>query len=260
MPYLVHADISNVSLEILRNKNLGASPQDRVINSLMNNLHSNEIWFPAFNYDFTTTKVFNPSEDKIQVGSINEQVMKISNSRRTLTPIFSFTGLGEILTPIKKRLYKPFSLDSEMGTLLQKNSYVIFLGAPISSFTFIHFIEEAKDIGYRYTKRMSGHIKIKNELYETALEWKVRPMKHKLNYDWNKIIYELVSTGTLQHFEGFGKYSYIMKLSNCYEVLGKKIEENPYYLLDSETRSWVEPKIRKLQRSFKLSDFEAGIN
>lgn len=260
MPYLVHTDISNISLGILRNKNLGTSPQERVTNLLIKNLQTNEIWFPAFNYDFTSTKIFNPNEDKIQVGSINEQVMKISGSRRTLTPVFSFTGLGEILIPMKKRLYKPFSHDSEMGTLLQKDSDVIFLGAPISSFTFIHFIEEAKATGYRYTKRMNGHIKLKNELYETALEWKVRPIGYKLNYDWNKIINELVSTGILQKYDVFGEHSYIMKLSNCYEVIGKKIEEDPYYLLDSATRNWVEPKMRKLQRSFQLSDFEIGVN
>jgi aminoglycoside 3-N-acetyltransferase len=260
MPYLVHADISNVSLEILRNKNLGTSPQDRVINLLTKNLQTNEIWFPAFNYDFATTKVFNPDEDKIQVGSINEQVMKMKSSRRTLTPIFSFTGLGELLIPIKKSLYKPFSHDSELSTLLQEDSDVIFLGAPISSFTFIHFIEEVKNIGYRYTKRMNGQIKLKHELYETALEWKVRPAKQKLNYDWNKITHELVSTGILQRYDTFGKHSYIMKLSKCYEVIGKKIEVDPCYLLDNETRNWVEPKMRKLQRPFHLSDFEIGVN
>lgn len=260
MPYLLHADISNVSLEILRNKSLGTSPQDRVINSLIKNLQTNEIWFPAFNYDFATTKIFNPNKDEIQVGSINEQVLKMINSRRTFTPIFSFAGLGELLKPIKKGLYKPFSHDSELSTLLQKDSDVIFLGAPISSFTFIHFIEEAKNIGYRYIKRINGHIKLNHELYETALEWKVRPAKQKLNYDWNKITHELVSTGTLQRYPTYGKHSYIMKLSNCYEVIGKKIEEDPCYLLDDETRNWVEPKMRKLQRSFQLSDFEIGVN
>ena len=260
MPYLVHADISNVSLEILRNRNLGTSPQDRVINLLIKNLQTNEIWFPAFNYDFATTKVFNPDEDKIQVGSINKQVMKMNSSRRTLTPIFSFTGLGELLMPIKKSLYKPFSHDSELGTLLKEDSNVIFLGAPISSFTFIHFIEEAKNIGYRYIKRMDGQIKLQHELYKTALEWKVRPAKQKLHYDWSKITHELVSTGILQRYNTFGKNSYIMKLSNCYEAIGKKIEEDPCYLLDNETRNWVEPKMRKLQRSFHLSDFEIGVN
>lgn len=260
MPYLVHADISNVSLEILRNKSLGSLPQDRVINSLIRNLQTNEIWFPAFNYDFTTTKVFNPNKDEIQVGSINEQVMNMSNSRRTLTPVFSFAGLGELLRPIKKRLYKPFSHDSEMSSLLQKDSHVIFLGAPISSFTFIHFIEEAKNIGYRYIKRINGHIKLEHELYETALEWRVRPAKQKLNYDWSKITRELASAGILQRYHTFGKYSYIMRLSKCYEVIGKKIEKDPFYLLDTETRNWVEPKMRKLQRSFELSDFEIGVN
>ena len=260
MPYLIHADISNLSLEILRNKDLGVSPQDRVINMLIKNLQTNEIWFPAFNYNFATTKVFNPDEDKIQVGSINDHVNKMSNSMRTLTPIFSFTGLGKVLIPIKKRLYKPFSNNSEMSTLLQKESEVIFLGARISSFTFLHFIEEAKNIGYRYTKRINGHIKIKHELYETSLEWEVRPAKHKLNYDWNKINQELVSAGILRPYDTFGKHSYIMKLSSCYEAIGKKIDNDPYYLLDQETRNWVEPKMRKLQRSFQLSDFEIGVN
>lgn len=260
MPYLVHTDISNLSLEILRNKDLGTSPQDRVLNLLFKNLKTNEIWFPAFNYDFATTKIFNPDEDRIQVGAINEQVMKLSNSSRTLTPIFSFTGLGELLTPIKKRLYTPFSQDSEMNTLLQQDSEVVFLGAPISSFTFIHFIEESKNIGYRYTKKINGYLKLKHELYETSLEWNVRPAGQKLNYDWDKITRELFSDGILRNYNSYGKHSYIMNLSNCFENLGNKIDNNPYYLLDNETRSWVEPKMRKLQRAFQLSDFEVGVN
>jgi aminoglycoside N3'-acetyltransferase len=260
MPYLIHTDISNLSLEILRNKNLGTSPQDRVVNSLIKELQTDEIWLPAFNYDFAITKVFNPKEDKIQVGSINAQVMKMNNSRRTFTPMFSFTGLGKLLNPIKKRVYKPFSLDSEMSILLQKDSEVIFLGAPISSFTFLHFIEEEKAIGYRYIKRITGQIKLNHELYETALEWKVRPAGRKLNYDWNKIALELISTGILRHYGAFGKHSYIMKLSSFYEVIGKKLDKDPYYLLDDETRNWVDPQIRKLQRPFQLSDFEIGVN
>jgi hypothetical protein len=51
-----------------------------------------------------------------------------------------------------------------------------------------------------------------------------------------------------------------MKLSSCYEAIGKKIDNDPYYLLDQETRNWVEPKIRNFQRSFQISDFEIGVN
>lgn len=260
MSYLIHADISNLSLEILRNRNLGTSPQDRVINLLVDNLDTNEIWFPAFNYDFATSKVFNPNQDKIQVGAINDHVMKLSNSRRTFTPIFSYTGLGKLLTPIKKRIYKPFSEDSELSTLLQKNSKIIFLGAPFSSLTFIHYVEESKNIGYRYVKKMNGYLKLKNELYETALEWKVRPEGQKLNYDWNKINRDLISDGILQRYNAFGEHSYIMKLSSCFEYIGEKIENDPYYLLDNDTRSWVETKMQELQRPFQLNDFELGVN
>jgi aminoglycoside 3-N-acetyltransferase len=260
MPYLIHTDISKLSLEVLRNRNLGTSPQDRVVNSLIKELQTDEIWLPAFNYDFAITKVFNPNEDKIQVGSINQQFMKLSNSKRTLTPMFSFIGLGKLLGPIKKRIYKPFSHDSEMSILLKNKTEVIFLGAPISSFTFLHFIEEEKKIGYRYIKKINGQIKLKHELYDTALEWKVRPVGMKLNYDWNKIALELISTGILRDYNIFGNHSYIMKLANFYEVIGQKIDKDPYYLLDNETRNWVDPQIRKLQRPFELSDFEIGAN
>jgi hypothetical protein len=134
------------------------------------------------------------------------------------------------------------------------------LGAPIRSFTFLHFIEEEKDIGYRYVKRFDGQIKIKNELYETALEWKVRPARNKFDYDWDKITQEVISAGILRRYNTFGKHSYIMRFSDYYEVVGKKIDDDPYYLLDSETRNWVEPKIQILQRPFILNDFEKGVN
>ena len=260
MPYLIHTDISNLSFEILRNKNLGLSPQDRVINLLINTLQTDEIWFPAFNYDFAMTKVFNPKKDKIQVGSINQHVMKMSNSIRTFTPMFSFIGLGKLLSPLKKKYYEPFSFDSEMGELLKTDSEVIFLGTSIKSFTFIHFIEEQEHLGYRYQKKMYGKIQLENESYETVLDWKVRPSKRYLGYDWGKISNELLSKNILRNYTPFGQNSYIMKLSNFYEVIKEKINNDPYYLLDSQTRKWVEPAIQNLQRPFQISDFENGLN
>lgn len=256
MKYLFHTDLSKVNFEILRNKKYGNSPQYRVINYLKHRLDTNEIWFPAFNYNFGKMKTFSPKNDTTNVGAINAAALKMANSVRTYTPIFSYVGFGKILVPKIKSLYKPFRLGSELDTLLNSDSEIIFLGADFSSFTFIHFIEEMSEINYRYNKKFEGFLWLNGKSYDTAVEFFVRPKGKKLRYDWTKIEFDLEKNGLLHTNKKIDSKHIALNMSSVYSFIEKQINLDPYYLLDTDTKSWIKEFIRLKKRMYSIKDFE----
>jgi len=256
MSYLLHTDISQIDLNIIRDAKFGKSPQERAINFLKKELETDEIWFPAFNYDFGETKVFNPKSDEIQVGAINNEVRKMNGAIRTFTPVFSYTGFGKVLKPTIKIIYRPFSKESDLHDLLERKTEAIFFGAKLNTFTFIHYIEESNNINYRYDKNIKGVIVIGKESHMTTLAFKVRPASKKFSYDWTKIEYCLKEKKVLTETNNFGRNSFTINLSGALEVLTSEIKKDPYYLLDQTTKEWINIEIKKMNRPFVITDFE----
>jgi aminoglycoside 3-N-acetyltransferase len=48
----------------------------------------------------------------------------------------------------------------------------------------------------------------------------------------------------------------LIKAADIVHFWVEKMQEDPLYLLDANTRAWVEPKLEELGRPFLLSDFE----
>jgi len=256
MAYLLHTDISQIDLSIIRDSKLGKFPQVRAINFLKRKLNTDEIWFPAFNYKFGETGIFNPEIDEIQVGVINNEVRKMSQAVRTFTPIFSHVGFGKILKPTIKITYEPFSKESDLHDLLERETEAIFFGAKLNSFTFIHYIEETNNINYRYGKNIKGVIVIGQESYMTTLTFKARPANKTLCYDWAKIENCLNEKKVLTKKNILGINSFTINLSGALEVLTYEMKKDPYYLLDQTTKKWVSTQIEKINRPFIITDFE----
>jgi aminoglycoside N3'-acetyltransferase len=260
MVYLVHTDISRIDLGILRNSKYGAQPQERVKNYIEQHLNCKELWFPAYNYEFGQTRKFNPAKDGTSVGAINTAALNMPNAVRTFTPIYSHVGFGDVLTPRIKEIYKPFDTGSEFQELLIADTDVLFLGATFSSFTFLHYIEEVNKVDYRYLKTINGILEIKGENYKTSLVLKVRPLGRTLNYDWKKIEEDLSKNNIIRTDTRIATKNMILKMSESLNLITKRIESDPYYLLDSETKEWVKPLIKEKNRPFLLKDFEGQEN
>jgi len=259
MVYLISTDISKLDTKILKDIRLGESFQERVIKFLKINLNTNEIWFPAYNYDFSQTGIFNPQTDTVHVGAINSTAVIMPDSIRTLTPIFSYVGFGNILEPTLKNLYNPFNLGSELEILLNHDASMLFLGTEINSFTFLHYIEEFKNISYRYAKSISGQIHIGKQFYNTVVKFKARPKNNYFHYDFLKIENDLKQAGAMRTKSPFGENK-LIKLSDAFEIVGTKIDNDPFYLLDYKTKTYVSALINKLGRPFLISDFEEKTN
>jgi len=253
---IVHSDI--IKLYSLEYKNY--SSPDSFLNecsSIFKTIFGNQIWFPTFNYDFTKKKIFDVKNDKSQIGKLNNFMLSQSNWRSE-TPIFNFCGLDS--PPLRKDLinFFPFRKGFEFDKLYNKNSLYIHFGSKFSSTTLIHYVEEISNkLLYRYEKCFEGKLKnISSEIRDVKLVFNVRPLNYYLEYDWNKIYNELfkneiISKLTINSFEII-----LFQIVPFVEFILSKLNENPFYMLDTKTKKWVEPKLEELGRGFILTDFE----
>jgi len=115
------------------------------------------VLIPTFNYDFTGTRLYDPAATPGQVGTLSVHCAQHHSQRRTLTPIFNFCVFGDDGFP-RAPVAQPFSTASAFGRLFDRDGVILFLGAGMIANTFVHFVETAADIGYRYLKPFPGHV------------------------------------------------------------------------------------------------------
>jgi len=217
------------------------------------------VWMPSFNYDFTTTGRYDLSTSPAQVGTINERFRITDSTWRSETPVFNFVGNGEIpvIPQTDGAQIDPFDESSLFGRLADLDGEIIWYGAPFSSTTFLHYAEAAAGgPPYRYDKYFSGTVTsaAAPEPVAVSLKYHVRPMGATLGYDWVRLLDDLVAANiyTRTGLDGVATAS----ARQLREFWVDRLNRDPLYFLDSESRAWVAPKIRELGRRFEISDFE----
>lgn len=191
--------------------------------------------FPTFNYDFLKTGIYNVEKDACQVGAFNEYVRKTHPELRTLTPTFNYCILNNKDFDFSA-VNNPFGMGSIFDQMLKNNSIIAFLGASFAANTFIHYVEEMANIGYRYKKVFTG--KILNENKEKIVEfiYRVRPLtENSVIYNWDKIEKDLVKRNLLQKAANINLMYFCIK--DVFEFLMNKLYDDELYLLTPESQA-----------------------
>ena len=254
---LIHSDIKHLFLFEFNSKTDLLEKHLKNINEIFSNYN---IWMPTFNYDFTKTGVYDLNKDKSQVGVLSNYYKTICDWRTT-TPVFNFCGNGNF--PIDEiyssKKINPFSYNSEFHYLYQTNSLQCHYGSNLNSSTLIHYVEEiSKNLLYRYSKIFNGIIKTGEINTEVVLDYHVTPLNPRVNYDWGKIHHDLLKENLIHEYKIFGNINYIIifLVKKVTDYWIDKIEDDPFYFLDKESKKWVIPKVHQLGRGFELNDFE----
>jgi len=217
-----------------------------------------DIWMPAFNYDFCKGLSFNVKNSPSQVGNLSEYFRKNKCSWRSEVPVFSFAGIGEKPILPERAEIDPFGQESLFASLHEKDALLIHYGSGFHSTTLIHYIERISNkLPYRYDKYFKGEvIEDNNKKKIVSLKYHVRPLGYPLDYDWVRLEQELISAGILLKYKE-GRTNILMcKIWELVDYWLEKIYDNPLYLLNEETATWVRLKLIKLNRSFLITDFE----
>ena len=254
---LFHTDLSKIERKTLRDLNPNIDLISGIHRKLKETFINQEFWFPAFNYDFAKTRVFDPANDPIQVGAFNESLRKSGLYARSAVPIFSM--LRERVAPRIQfqEIFEPFGDEGDYAELVERDGNIFFLGASIDKLTYIHFVEALVEIPYRYSKIFEGKVKLDGEMQNVAMKYLVRPSGISLEYDWEKIHQEFIREKTFRKVDTLGEY----EVYNARTLTGymlSRYSEDIYWALKEDSRKIVEPKIQELGRSFMISDFESG--
>lgn len=169
--------------------------------------------------------------------------------------MFPVSGSGHSLS-IETEMQCPFGDESIFANLVDNNGYVLFYGTGFSCATIIHYAEFKSGVGYRYWKDFEG-IRVQRDITKkVTLKSHFRPMGMHLDYDWDRLLSDLFEAKIInQHFASvIGCYA-----KQLVDFWVEKLKSDPLYLLDNESRAWVEPMLDKLGRGFIKSDFEEDL-
>lgn len=115
---------------------------------------------PTFSYSFPKGEPFDVRNTPSAVGMVSERLRKLPGVRRTLDPIFSFACWGRLAEELCALPVKEcFGSDSVFAVLHRVNALLVDLGCSMSrGGTFVHYVETAHGVDYRYNKTFNGTI------------------------------------------------------------------------------------------------------
>ncbi|WP_335923449.1 AAC(3) family N-acetyltransferase [Shewanella chilikensis] len=236
---------------------INVSPsKEAILNEHIELLHKivpNEyLLVPTFSYQFPKTLLFDLDNTPSEVGHISEFYRNNFASWRSNDPMFSVSGAGHNLAT-ENEIQCPFGNSSVFSKISDSNGYILFYGADFSSATIIHHIEYKAGVKYRYWKTFEGIRRQSGLSKKVTLKSHFRPMGKHLDYDWPRLISDLFEVSILNlHFSSVIGCN----AQKLIEFWLSKLETDPFYLLDTKSRNWIEPMLNDLGRGFIQSDFE----
>ena len=159
---------------------------------------SGTIIMPTFTYSFCEGEVFDPVQSKSTVGSLTEHFRRQPGVARSLHPIFSVAVSGNAREWFADVGPDSFDDDSIFGKLEERNGKLLFLGAPFQSCTFLHRVEQAYPVPYRYIKEFSGVIRDGDEDRRSTCTYLVRPLDRSVHFDVSRLEKRLIERGVMR--------------------------------------------------------------
>jgi aminoglycoside N3'-acetyltransferase len=218
-----------------------------------------DLWFPAFNYGYPKSGVFDVRSDVSELGPISEYFRTDRAQWRTRTPMFSAAGIGARPRAAQdpEPVINPFGPDSIFASLCSSEGTILWYGAPWPATTIIHFAEACSGGPlYRYDKDFPGEIVEGGQRWATTLRSHVRPLNRACDYAWSQLFATVVQQGIVHPLEGAPDVCFWVAARDLVESWVERLAADPLALLDTDTRAWVAPMLERLGRRFELRDFE----
>lgn len=177
---------------------------------------------PTYTYSFCKNQIFDIKNSKSTVGIFTEFVRTHKDAIRSEDPIFSHAGIGKDAKGLLKNVSNAcFGKDSFFDRLYKFNGKIINFGK-FFDITFLHYIENAFGVGYRFNKRFSGTIvREDGSRCNKEVVYYVRylPKDGKdVKYDMTQLGDELERRGLLRRVSLGDSYVLSSKARDCYEV------------------------------------------
>jgi len=254
-PLLIHSDILKIGI-VDKMKSRKDICED-YLSIIKESAGDRPLLFPTFNYDFCRDGVYHRQESPGQVGALSEYVSRAYSARRTRTPVFNF-GIFDHGSFTFDETGNPFGPASTFAEIHEQQGVIVFLGAGFETSTFLHYIEESCNIGYRYLKPFRGKIIDNGQETGIELKYRVRPLiEHAAEYDWKRLTEDL-RVRKILHSDSLGN-GHINYCSSgaLFEYWSEKINDDEFFLLNPRSRVLAEELYRKFGRPLTFEKVES---
>lgn len=189
---------------------------------------------PTFSYSFTKGEPFDISNTPSTVGMVSERFRKQPGVRRTADPIFSFAARGpraQELCAIP--VNECFGAQSVFAALHRLNAHIVDLGCSMSrGGTFVHYVETAHGVDYRYKKVFSGTVIARNgETSECSVVYNVRDLTRRSDADLRRLQKRLADDGKSRTAEVGRSRILAVTASDLFDTVWKMLDEDPVSLI-----------------------------
>ncbi len=189
---------------------------------------------PAFSYSFTKGEQFDVCNTPSTVGMVTERFRTRPGVRRTSDPIFSFASRGPLARELcALPVNECFGPESVFGALHRRNAHIVDLGCSMSrGGTFVHYVETAHGVAYRYRKVFSGTIISANgETAECSVVYNVRDLARRSDADLRRLQERLADDGTSRTAEVGRSRIMAVRASDLFDTAWKMLDEDPVSLI-----------------------------
>ena len=192
---------------------------------------------PAFSYSFTKGEPFDVRSTPSAVGMVTERFRTRPGVFRTSDPIFSFACRGRraqelCAVPVKEC----FGAESLFSALHRLNAHIICLGCSFSRVTFVHYVETAHGVDYRYPKVFPGIVTSSDgRTGEFSVVYNVRDLTRRSDADLRRLQKRLADDGKLQTVQVGRSRIMAVTASELFDTAWKMLDEDPVALIAEGT-------------------------
>jgi aminoglycoside 3-N-acetyltransferase len=188
---------------------------------------------PTFSYSFTKGEPFDIRNTPSAVGMVSERFRKQPGVHRTSDPIFSFASRGPLARelcaiPVKEC----FGAESVFGALHRLNAHIVDLGCSMSrGGTFVHYVETAYGVDYRYKKMFYGTvISADGQSRECSIVYNVRDLTRKSDGDLRRLQKRLADHGKSRTAEVGRSRIMAVTAQDLFDTAWTMLDEDPVSL------------------------------
>lgn len=198
--------------------------------------------FPSYTYAFARTRVYSPCDSLPETGVLPRAVLEGFPALRTRSALNSFLAIGpraeELARVAGETLWGKSSLK---GRLEAMNARMVTLGLPWKdSLGFLHRIEEAAAVPYRYFKTFHGNWREAGRSEPWAETMYVRSLEVVPEFEWAKVDRRLREEGKIASADA----PVFIESAGAADIVATGLDllaDNPYSLLTNQSavKAWV---------------------
>jgi len=153
---------------------------------------------PTFSYSFTKDEPFEAASTPSNVGLLTEAFRTRPGVRRSQNPIFSVAARGRLADRFADAATDDcFGPNTAFALLAAQDAWLACLGCSLDRLTFIHYVEQAAGVDYRYFKTFTG-VLVENHVETPAsIRYFVRDLDRGAIIDLSRLKADLIEAAVL---------------------------------------------------------------